>query len=95
MDELHLNVNTAIPLGLIVNELVSNSLKHAFSEKRAGGKEGEICLSLSSNGEGEVSLIVRDNGVGLPKDFDFRRTESLGLQLVNDLVEQLDGSIEM
>lgn len=95
LDELHLDVNTAIPLGLIVNELVSNSLKHAFPEERAGRKEGKICLSLSSNGKGEVRLIVSDNGVGLPKDFDFRQTESLGLQLVNDLVEQLDGSLQV
>ncbi len=95
LNKLYLDVNTAIPLGLIINELVSNSLKHAFPEERVSRKGGKICLSLSSNGKGEVKLIISDNGVGLPKDFDFRKAKSLGLQLVNDLVEQLDGSLQI
>ena len=99
LDEFYLDINTAIPLGLIVNELISNSLKYAFHEERAwgeGGKsQGEIRISLRSDNEGRTKLVVRDNGVGFPKDLDFRKTKSLGLQLVNDLVEQIDGSIEL
>ena len=96
--KVYFDINTAIPLGLIINELVTNSLKYAFPEQRAWGEtdnsKGEIFLSLHSY-KGRVSLIVRDNGMGLPKDFNFRKTESMGLQLVNDLVAQLDGTIEL
>jgi len=99
LDEFYLDINTGIPLGLIVNELISNSFKYAFHEERAwgeGGKsQGEIRISLRSDNEGRTKLVVRDNGVGFPKDLDFRKTKSLGLQLVNDLVEQIDGSIEL
>ncbi|MEA3421570.1 MAG: histidine kinase dimerization/phosphoacceptor domain -containing protein, partial [Acidobacteriota bacterium] len=83
LDEFYLDINTAIPLGLIVNELISNSLKYAFREERAWGKggksQGEIRISLRSDNEGRTKLVVRDNGVGLPKDLDFRKTKSLGL----------------
>ncbi len=99
MDKFYLDINTAIPLGLIVNELVSNSLKYAFPEKGAGGQEreskDEIDISLCCENKGRVALVVRDNGVGLPPGFDYRKSESLGLQLVTDLVDQLDGSIEL
>lgn len=96
--EFYIDIDTAIPLGLIVNELVSNSLKHGFPKERMWGERGksrgEILLSLCSDDEGRVIFVIRDNGVGLPKDFDFRKSESLGLKLVNDLVDQLEGSIE-
>lgn len=99
LDEFYTDINTAIPLGLIINELVSNSLKHAFPKGEAWKQEnkskGEILLSLRSDYDGRVTLAVCDNGVGLPKDFDFRKSESLGLKLVNDLVCQLDGSIKL
>ncbi|MBE0517497.1 MAG: PAS domain S-box protein, partial [Methanophagales archaeon] len=86
-----LGVNTAIPCGLIINELVSNSLKHAFSD----GMEGEISIDLRSNNDHTFRLIVSDSGVGFPKDLDFRNTETLGLQLVITLVKQLKGTIEL
>jgi PAS domain S-box-containing protein len=86
-----LGVDTAIPCGLIINELVSNSLKHAFPD----GKAGEIRIELRSGDHGKFSLMVSDNGIGLPKYMDFRNTESLGLQLINTLVEQLEGTIEL
>jgi len=86
-----LDLDTAIPCGLIINELVSNSLKHAFP----AGKKGEISIDLHSDNENRFTLIVSDNGVGFPKDLDFRNTESLGLQLVTTLTNQLDGSIEL
>lgn len=97
--DVFLDVNTAIPCGLIINELVSNSLKHAFPEGRAweerSKSKGEIGISLRPDKEGRFTLVVRDNGVGLPKDFDLQKTESLGLQLVKDLTEQLNGSLEL
>lgn len=84
-------VDTAIPCGLIINELVTNSLKHAFPD----GK-GEIRIALHRTDENMIELIVGDNGVGIPEDVDFRKTESLGLHLVTILVEnQLQGGINL
>jgi PAS domain S-box-containing protein len=86
--DISLDIDIAIPCGLIINELVSNALKHAFPDKK-----GEITVSLRSNNE-NIELIVRDNGVGIPEDVDFRKTETLGLSLVSILAEgQLDGKI--
>ena len=87
-----LNIDTAIPCGLIINELVSNSLKHAFLETN---QENEIQISITSAHDNEFTLIVRDNGIGFPEDIDFRNTESLGLELVCIFTEQLDGTIEL
>lgn len=87
-------IDTAIPCGLIINELITNSLKHAFPEDR----EGEISISLhkANTGKNEYELIVEDNGVGIWKDLDYRNTETLGLQLVTSLAEiQLHGRIEL
>ncbi len=89
VDDILLGIDTAIPCGLIINELVSNSLKHAFPEK-----QGEIFVDLHRD-DGRFTLIVRDNGVGLPESVDFRNTDSLGLQLVCTLTDQLDGAIEL
>jgi PAS domain S-box-containing protein len=90
--EVLLGVNTAIPCGLMINELVSNALKHAFPD----GKEGEIRIELTrSVGEKRFTLIVSDNGIGFPGDLDFRNTKTLGLQLVITLVDQLNGTIEL
>jgi len=98
-EDVSLDIDTAIPCGLIVNELISNSLKYAFpTENEASVKrresEGEIGVELRSNDD-HLMLIVSDNGIGLPEDLDFRETESLGLQLVNTLTEQLEGNIEL
>jgi PAS domain S-box-containing protein len=90
VENVLLDVDTAIPCGLIINELVSNCLKYAFP----AGKEGEICIALRSEHNKHV-LSIRDNGVGFPKDLDFQNTETLGLQLVCALVEQLGGTIEL
>ncbi len=85
-----LGIDTAIPCGLIINELVSNSLKHAFPDRK-----GEITVSLRSD-NGCIELIVSDDGVGIPDDIDFRTTESLGLHLVTILAEdQLGGTITL
>ncbi len=86
-----LGIDRAIPCGLIVNELVSNSLKHAFP----AGKKGEIQINLRSDNDNGFTLTLSDNGVGFPKDLDFRNAETLGLQLVITLVKQLKGTIEL
>ena len=89
--DIALDINKAIPCSLIINELVSNSLKYAFPN---GGK-GMIRIMMHRNdGQGFV-LMISDNGVGLPEDTDFQNTGSLGLQLVNTLVSQLNGTIEL
>lgn len=91
-DGLMLGVDVAIPCGLIINELVSNSLKHAFPY----GRCGEIRVSLQPAGDSQVTLTVGDDGIGLPEDIDFRDSGSLGLHLVTMLVEdQLHGHIEL
>jgi PAS domain S-box-containing protein len=84
------DINRAIPCGLIINELVSNSLKHAFP----AGKEGEIHIDLHSDNN-KLRLIISDTGVGFPKDLDFRNTGTLGLELVTTLTDQLKGTIEL
>jgi two-component sensor histidine kinase len=90
-EPIALSIDVAVPCGLIVNELVSNSLKHAFPD----GQEGEITIELGMDPEGRCRLVVGDNGLGLPEDLDFRNTDSLGLRLVNTLVDQLEGTIEL
>ncbi|WP_407355149.1 histidine kinase dimerization/phosphoacceptor domain -containing protein [Methanolobus sp. WCC5] len=90
VDPTFLDMDTAIPLGMIVNELVSNSFKHAFKQ----GKEGEIHVDLTLEG-GRLTLTVGDNGVGFPENIDFRETDSLGLQLITTLTAQIDGTIEL
>jgi len=89
--DLALNVDTAIPCGLIVTELVSNALKHAFPE----GKKGEITVEITRTGEDDYRLIVRDDGVGLPDGFKLEDLSTLGLQLVNSLTDQLSGMMEV
>jgi PAS domain S-box-containing protein len=90
IEGIFLDIDQAIPCGLIINELVSNSLKYAFRE----GRSGEIRIGLS-NGDHSYILAVGDNGAGLPPGLDFRNTPSLGLQLVNTLVGQLEGTIDL
>lgn len=85
-----LSINTAIPCGLILNELISNALKYAFCER----KKGFIDIKLSKT-EGRCILIVQDNGVGLPEHFDWKNLKSLGFRLVDTLVHQLKGVIQI
>jgi two-component sensor histidine kinase/ActR/RegA family two-component response regulator len=83
--------NQAIPCGLIVNELVTNSLKHAF----AGERSGEISVGLREEADGRVRLWVSDTGAGLPPGMAAKRGDSLGLQLVSDLARQLRGVLDI
>lgn len=89
-DPVHLSLDSAIHCGLIVTELVTNSLKYGFT----GREEGTIFISIKDRGDLFV-LSVGDDGVGFPEDFDYRRSESLGLQLVNTLSEQIGGRLEL
>jgi len=92
MDSLFVNIETAVPAGLIVNELVTNAIKHAFRD----GKHGTIRVALKTTGEGQLELTVADNGVGLPDTFDFQTVQSMGLYLVRLLAEyQLDGTVHV
>ena len=86
-----LDIDTAIPCGLLINELVSNALQHAFYQQT----QGHISINLQLLDKHDFLLTVSDNGRGFPQDIDFRCTESLGLQLVCSLTEQLSGKIEL
>ncbi|MGZ4856799.1 MAG: sensor histidine kinase [Methanobacteriaceae archaeon] len=89
VDDVKLNIKTAVPCGLIINELISNSLKYAFPQER----NGEIHISLKAKDD-KLKLTIIDSGIGFPEDIDFENTESLGLKLVNSLTNQIDGEIE-
>lgn len=88
-DIIPLDVNSGIPCGLIVNELVTNSLKHAFPD----GKTGTVRVGITRDSQGSCVLTVEDNGIGFPASLDFNKSSSLGLQLVNMLTRQLGGAI--
>ncbi|RJQ24319.1 MAG: PAS domain S-box protein [Nitrospiraceae bacterium] len=85
------DINTAIPCGLIIHELVSNCLKYAFP----GERSGKITAGLYSDGEGRFTLTVSDDGIGLPEDFDLNKAGTLGLKLVAALTGQLDGTVNV
>jgi PAS domain S-box-containing protein len=88
--DIEVDINTAIPLGLIINELISNSLKYAFP----AGKDGEVILRMQQDGQ-KLIATFSDNGIGIPAELDWQNTQSLGLRLVNSLVDQLNGTIEL
>jgi two-component sensor histidine kinase/PAS domain-containing protein len=89
IEEIKLNIDTAIPLGLIINELVTNIVKYAFHDI-----EGSITIILKSYPD-RIELIIADNGIGLPEDIDIENSETLGLQLVYNLINQLDGKLKI
>ncbi|MGE5860115.1 MAG: sensor histidine kinase [Ignavibacteria bacterium] len=89
IENIFIDIDKCIAIGLILNELISNSLKHAFVNKQQGTLRISLCLA-----DNEIALAVQDNGIGLPDNIDFRNTETLGLQLVVSLVDQLGGTIE-
>jgi two-component sensor histidine kinase len=90
VDKIPIDVDRAILCGLIINELVTNSLKYAFPD----AKNGEIHIGFQLNND-KYALTISDNGIGFPEDLDFQNTESLGLQLVCSLSKQLHGDIEL
>jgi two-component sensor histidine kinase len=91
MDNVSITIDSAVPCGLIINELFSNAMKHAFP----GDRKGEIRVSLHTDENGEITLMVGDDGVGIPDDVDIRKCKSLGLQTIINLTEhQLQGKVE-
>jgi PAS domain S-box-containing protein len=90
-DNVELDINQAIPCGLIVNEIVSNSLKHAFPD----GRSGAVHVEMKKEEPSRLKLVIRDDGIGIPENVDIRNPSTLGLQIVSDLVGQLDGTIEI
>lgn len=90
-ETIFLDIDTAVPVGLILNELISNALKHAFPKNTSG----EISIALFTSEDKLWHLIVSDNGAGLPAGLDVTNTSSLGLELVNNLVEQIDGRLQI
>ena len=91
IDHFPLSVDTAVHCGLIINELVLNATKYAFPS----GREGKISIQAYQDQGSECTLIIRDNGIGLPEDIDFHHPETLGLQLLHTMVQQLKGRIEL
>jgi two-component sensor histidine kinase len=91
MVQVPVSLDQATPAGLLVNELISNSLKHAFPQ----GRSGVVRVTLQPTPDGRWCLQVSDDGVGLPGDFAARRTQSLGLQLVDDLSQQMQGNLHV
>ncbi len=89
VEEILLGVDTAIPCGLIVNELVTNALKYAFPD----GRKGVVNIELRTNSHNNYCLIVKDNGVGLPPEIDIENTSTLGMQLITILIRQLRGTL--
>ncbi|MEA3288474.1 MAG: PAS domain S-box protein [Candidatus Marinimicrobia bacterium] len=91
IDQIKLNINKAIPCGLIVNELITNVLKYAFPDNG----EGDIWVSVKAIGHSAAEIIVRDNGVGLNPSLDFETTQTMGLRITRILTEQLEGKMEI
>ena len=91
IDDITLPVDRAIPCGLILNELMTNALKHAFPD----GREGRVGIAIKRLGDARLALIIADDGVGLPAELDIQNTHTLGLELVCTLSEQLEGMLHV
>ncbi len=92
IEDFTLSIDTLMPCGLIINELMTNSLKYAFVD----GREGQISIKGQVSAESEIKLVYSDNGIGFPEGFDFTKVETLGLRLINGLITgQLRGKIEI
>ncbi|WP_441000625.1 sensor histidine kinase [Fodinibius sp. SL11] len=89
IDELSLNINQAIPCGLIINEIISNAYKHAFPDNN-----GTITLKLSNHQE-QITIVIEDNGRGFPANISYEDSDSLGLTLIKQLAQQLDANISV
>ena len=89
IEDININIDTTMPLGLIINELITNIVKYAFPQL-----EGTITIKLKSLPQ-QMELTVTDDGIGLPEDIDIENPETLGLQLVNILLGQIEGQIKL
>ncbi len=95
IENIFISVEVAVPLGLITNELISNSLKYAFPNKENLANKPEIKICFNKCENNELILEISDNGIGMPEGFDLKTSQSLGLQLVETLINQLDGIKEL
>jgi two-component sensor histidine kinase/FixJ family two-component response regulator len=91
LEEVLVDINSAVPCGILLNELIANALKHAFP----GGRTGVVRIGLRRQPSGVLEIRVADDGVGLPEGLDFRGAETMGLQIMNLLVGQLDAVLEI
>jgi PAS domain S-box-containing protein len=91
IDNVRLDIDTAVPCGLIINEIVSNAFKHAFRDK----EKGHIDILLKNVIDGEYYLEIKDDGIGMSSDFNLESADSLGFQLIQALSDQLDGKLEL
>ena len=90
--EIPLNIDSAVPCGLVINELMTNAFKHAFPE----GRSGSVSIEISKDKDETVKIRVSDNGIGMPEGFDLKKVNSYGLQIASSIVEkQLHGNIEI
>lgn len=95
VENVSLSLDTAVPCGLLINELISNVLKHAFPRlDRSPGRKGELTVRLRPVGQDTFELIVRDNGIGMPPEVDVAHPETFGLKLIATLAKQLRGTLE-
>lgn len=93
---MELGLDVAVPCGLILNELITNAYKHAFPGNRPRSEQGNCEINVIVNQEGSMNVLtVANNGVGLPADLDWEKSETLGLRLVQMLSKQINGSIEL
>ena len=91
VEPILLEIGSAVPCGLIINEILTNALKHAFP----GGRQGSVFLRMRRSGASRIELVVEDNGVGFPEGIDYRKVTSMGMTLVMSLAQQLDADIRM
>ncbi|PKL66451.1 MAG: hypothetical protein CVV28_10635 [Methanobacteriales archaeon HGW-Methanobacteriales-1] len=87
-DDVFMGIETAVPCGLLVNEIITNSMKHAFPDELSGN------INITLKAYDDYELIISDDGIGLPNDINMEESNSLGLQIINNLINQIDGSIE-
>ena len=93
IQDIKLNMETSIPLGLLINEIVSNSLKYAFPENK-NFENPELVIELKKE-KNDYILMIMDNGIGVPDKLDLEKSESLGMQLINNLTDQIDGKLKL
>ncbi len=89
VDEILLDISQAIPVGLILNEVITNAIKYAFEEREAGS----IQIKMLCSNERKISLEIKDNGVGLPDNFNIQISDSMGMRLIKGLVKQINGNL--
>ena len=89
--DINLNINTAIPCGLLINEIVTNSIKHGFNNN----KKGEIIIDMKKDKNEYLHLVISNNGEALPEGIDYKKPESIGMELIRIMIIQLSAEAEL